>query len=196
MSRARLLAGLHSQAVGSVLRSVCTPLSLPSIGSPATRTLANRLVQTMQRKGGVGLAAPQCSVPVRMFVAELDDAYDHDEDDDDGVEKRGSNHRSRLHLKPRPSIIINPVIHSFSSSTLSGLEGCLSLPGLVGSLSRSRSIRVSYLSLDGVLVTKDLTGFRSRLFQHEVDHLDGILFVDRIEQDKVWTDEAWEKTRG
>lgn len=173
----------------SVLREVCKPLPLPSVSTAATQLLARQMIATMQRASGVGLAAPQVGIPSRMFVAELDDGYDHPEDEDASTASAAATKLSGLlSLPPRPSIIINPVIHKSSTRTRFGVEGCLSLPGLVGSLARPVSIDVSYLDERGILVRRTFTDFRARLFQHEYDHLNGKLFIDHIDQiQNIWT---------
>jgi len=219
-SRFRLLQQLHQRALGTPLRAVSSPLTLPMLLSPAGQSFGQRLLEAMAREGGVGLAAPQVGKNVRMFAAELDEAYEHEEDeeemaaaeaedeDEEGAQS-SKRRREQLHSKkptgsriikpslrkpkPQPSLIVNPRILWSSTRTVTGPEGCLSLPGLVGLVPRPPRIRVSYLDgASGQLVeSQELKGFRARVFLHELDHLDGVLFTDRLADPRhLMTDEA------
>lgn len=217
-ARFQLLQQLQQKAVGTTLRAISAPLSLPELHSPATQLLARQLVSTMQRSQGVGLAAAQVGRNVRMFVAELDEGYEHEEEDavamqaektsrsrsESAARSAGSNSaslRPRLVSKlpgaasarPQPSVVINPRIVRSSSRLFLGVEGCLSLPGLVGRVPRADSIDVSYLDgTTGQLVSQTLHGFRARIFAHELDHLNGVLFIDKLNDPRhIWTDESF-----
>ena len=213
-ARFQLLQQLHQKAAGTSLRAISAPLSLPELHSPSTQLLARQLITTMQRERGVGLAAAQVGRNVRMFVAELDEGYEHEEEDAVAMQaqrtSRSNSERSssgggkgsllpRLVSKlsgsscrPQPSIVINPRIIRSSSRLFLGVEGCLSLPGLVGRVPRPDCIDVSYLDGSGQLVNQTLRGFRARIFAHEVDHLNGVLFIDKLKEPKhIWTDESF-----
>ncbi len=110
------------------------------------------LVETMWKADGVGIAAPQAGRWVRVFVAV------------DGT---------------TPHIVINPIVTRKSWRTENGEEGCLSVPGKYGIVRRFRSFRLRGLDRQGQPVTHDARGFFARVLQHELDHLDGVLFVDR-----------------
>ncbi len=122
------------------------------------------LITTAQAANGVGIAAPQVASSLRLFI----------------VASRPS---PRYPSAPtmEPTAMINPQIIDRSGEMLAGWEGCLSVPGQRGLVLRDRAIEVEYLTKHGDLVRQELTGFVARIFQHELDHLDGILFPDRVE---------------
>lgn len=120
-----------------------------------TRALVDDLVETMYAADGIGLAAPQIGVPVRVFV------YDVREE---GVQ---------------PGALINPRIVD-STGRQREVEGCLSIPGLSEVVERKGSVVIEALDRDGQLVRIEAEGTLSRVLQHEVDHLDGVLFIDRV----------------
>jgi peptide deformylase len=116
------------------------------------RKLAKRMIRTMRDAPGVGLAAPQVGVLQRMLV------YDVDDD---------------------PRVLVNPVLDEFSDETEEADEGCLSVPGVTMPVERSLSVRVRALDEYGEPVDFRAEGFEARVIQHENDHLDGVLIVDR-----------------
>lgn len=118
------------------------------------RVLAENMHETMQAAPGVGLAAPQVGVPRRIFTF-------------DSGEESGS--------------YANPEIVWRSEETQDGEEGCLSIPGVYFPVRRAMSVKVRAQNLDGDQVEHDAEGFLARIFQHEIDHLDGVLFVDRLD---------------
>lgn len=121
----------------------------------ALSVLAADMLETMDAAPGVGLAAPQVGRSIRMFV------YDTGEDDERGA-------------------LCNPVITWFSDDRVDMEEGCLSIPGAYFQVSRPASIIVEAQTLEGERVRIETGGFRARVFQHEVDHLDGVLFIDHL----------------
>ncbi len=132
------------------------------------QALIDDMVETMQAAPGVGLAAPQVGVSQRVIVVEYGD------DEDETAPKR-------LY------VLINPEIVSLSQETEMGVEGCLSIPGLVGEVERSTSIVVKGLNRHGKPARIKASGWLARIFQHEIDHLNGVLFTDRAT--KVWKPE-------
>ena len=120
------------------------------------RKLIADMFDTMRDAPGVGLAAPQVGVMERIFVWELED---------------------------RSGTFINPNIVSRSSDTEADDEGCLSLPGIVYEVHRAAEVDIEGLDADGNPVSIAASGLLARIFQHEVDHLDGVLFVDRLAED-------------
>lgn len=132
---------------------------------PELQKLVDDMVETMREEPGVGLAAPQVGVPLRVIVVE----YGDDEDED---------------IPPKLYTVINPEFSRVSSEMVSGTEGCLSIPGVVGDVDRHESLTVKGLNRRGQAMTIKASGWLARIFQHEVDHLDGVLFTDRAE--KVW----------
>jgi peptide deformylase len=132
---------------------------------PELQELIDDMIDTMRDAPGVGLAAPQVGVLKRVIVVE----YGDDENED---------------VPPSLYVVVNPEIVRFSTESVEGVEGCLSIPRLVGSVERPDEVTVRGLSRQGKPVKIKASGWLARIFQHEVDHLDGILFVDRAE--KIW----------
>jgi len=126
--------------------------------------LIDNLISTVQHAHGVGIAAPQVARGDRLFI----------------VASR-PNLRYPQAPKMEPTAMINPRIIASSTETVKDWEGCLSIPGIRGLMPRSRSIEIEYTSRDGQLHKQELTDFVARIFQHEHDHLDGIMFLDRVE---------------
>lgn len=127
--------------------------------------LIDDMVETMRQAPGVGLAAPQIDVPLRVIVVEYGD------EDDENVPLR-------LYT------IINPEISRVDAETEIGTEGCLSIPGYVGDVERPITVTVKGQNRHGQPIKIKAEGWLARIFQHEIDHLEGILFIDRAE--KVW----------
>ncbi|MFB8798075.1 MAG: peptide deformylase [Microcoleus sp.] len=126
--------------------------------------LIDNLIFTVQQANGVGIAAPQVARGDRLFI----------------IASR-PNLRYPQAPKMEPTAMINPRIIASSTETVKDWEGCLSIPGIRGLVPRSRSIEIEYTSRDGQLHQQELTDFVARIFQHEQDHLDGIVFLDRVE---------------
>lgn len=124
------------------------------------------MIQTMREAPGVGLAAPQIGLSQRLIVVE------YEEDD----EKENS--PKRLY------IVANPEITILNDETESGIEGCLSIPGLVGEVERNLEIVVRGQNRHGKPVKIKAKGWLARIFQHEIDHLDGVLYTDRAT--RIW----------
>ncbi len=125
------------------------------------RQLAQDMVDTMRAANGIGLAAPQVGVLLRLIVVEIP------EDRDEG---------QRYHF----TVLVNPEIVKATGEQV-GPEGCLSLPGLIGEVRRAAKVVVKGLDLKGKEVRVKAQGLFARALQHEIDHLDGILFIDRVE---------------
>jgi peptide deformylase len=129
------------------------------------QTLIDDMIETMRAAPGVGLAAPQVAVPWRVIVVEFNDSEDEE-------------------APPKLHVLVNPKITRFSSDQEIGTEGCLSIPGIVGDVERPVSVTVKGFNRRGQPLKIKSSEWLARIFQHEVDHLDGVLFVDRAE--KVW----------
>jgi peptide deformylase len=132
---------------------------------PSFQNLVDDMVETMRQAPGVGLAATQVNVLQRLIVVE----YGKEEEDA---------------APPRLFVVANPEIARASVETEIGNEACLSIPGLVGEVERTASIVVKGLNRQGKPTKIKASGWLARIFQHEIDHLDGILFTDRATQ--VW----------
>ena len=142
------------------------------------QTLIDEMIETMREAQGIGLAAPQIGRNLRMAVIET-----LPKEDDEGNELPDS--RDLF-------VIINPEIMWHSSEIIAGVEGCLSIPGYLGEVDRSESIRVRALNRDGKKLKLKLSGWTARIFQHEIDHLDGALFIDKLTSpENLWTEEAY-----
>ena len=135
---------------------------------PEIQKLIDDMVETMRVAPGVGLAAPQVDVSQRVVVVE----YGDDEDED---------------VPKKLFTLVNPEIIRYSPETMLGNEGCLSVLGFQGEVERSLEVTVKALNRHGKPVRIKAKGWMARIFQHEIDHLDGVLFVDRAT--KVWTAE-------
>ena len=173
----------------TVLKIGNQQLAMPSqaitdFATPMLRDLVTDLRDTMDADGGVGIAAPQISQNYRliMFGFEVNKRYPH--------------------AKPVPfTILINPVIEVLTDELVDGWEGCLSVPGLRGLVPRYHKIRYSGFDIEGNPVTKDVEDFHARVVQHECDHLDGVLFPQRIKDMKFFgfedelKDIIWPKER-
>ena len=129
------------------------------------QTLIDDMVETMRVAPGVGLAAPQVDVPLRVIVVEYGD-----EENDDAP--------SKLYT------LVNPEIVKPSEEMVTGVEGCLSIPGFAGDVERSLTVTIKGQNRRGQPVKIKAKGWMARIFQHEIDHLNGVLFIDRA--DKVW----------
>jgi len=133
--------------------------------------LAYQMLETMYQAEGVGLAAPQVGVLQRFFVAELPE----DPDDPDDTAKEAV----LREMRGRRFILFNPEIIKSQGEQV-GLEGCLSIPGWVGEVARHEQVTVQALDERGKKVRHKVDGYLARVFQHEIDHLDGVLFTDKL----------------
>lgn len=136
---------------------------------PAISELVLDMVETMQDAPGVGLAAPQVHVPLRIVVFYLPKGR-LEEGESDAEE-----------IADSLNVLINPVIEPLSEEMSDGIEGCLSLPGMAGRVSRHSKIRYTGVGLDGEIIDRVAEGFHARVIQHECDHLDGVLYPMRMD---------------
>jgi peptide deformylase len=151
-----------------VLRARAQAIDPAEIRSPRIQTLIDNMFETMKEYQGVGLAAPQVHESVRLFVAGF--APDPDEEDEDD----GDEHRVPL------MALINPEITHVGRETADDWEGCLSIPDIRGRVPRAREIIVRAHDRAGKRIEIRARGFTARVIQHETDHLDGVLFFDRM----------------
>jgi peptide deformylase len=145
-----------------ILRQKAQPVE--DVQSERIQTLVDNLLITVQKTNGVGIAAPQVAQSDRLFIV-------------------ASRPNLRYPNAPtmEPTAMINPRLLAHADETVTEWEGCLSIPGIRGKVPRYRAIEVEYTGRDGKLHKQELTDFVARIFQHELDHLDGIVFVDRID---------------
>lgn len=164
---------LKIRAAGEpVLRGRARPLRPEEILLPSTQELIAAMRETMQDAPGVGLAAPQVGLPLQLAVIEDREEYMKD------FSREVLTERER---KPVPfEVIINPVLTLESAAEIEFFEGCLSLPGLVALVPRARKVKVDCLDAEGHAKVIRATGWHARILQHEIDHLSGGLYVDRM----------------
>lgn len=137
------------------------------------QSLLDDMVETMREAPGVGLAAPQVGLSERIIVIEY---YEREQDEE--VEE----------APKKVWAVINPEIVRASEETLMGVEGCLSIPGLIGEVERHAEVQVKGLNRHGKPMKVKAKGWLARIFQHEVDHLNGILFTERAT--RIWKPQA------
>jgi peptide deformylase len=157
-----------------VLRERARDLTPAELAAPGIQTLIDDMIDTMRAAGGAGLAANQVGEAIRVAVIEVDD-------------------NPRYPYKPPIplTVIVNPTIEPVGDETVAINEGCLSVPGLRGTLDRHVTVRVRWLDRDGTPHEELRRGLTAGTFQHEVDHLDGILFLDRVTDPTTFT--TWEQ---
>ena len=160
-----------------VLRAKARPLEAAEIRSTAVQQLIDDMFETMTEYQGVGLAAPQIHESVRLFVAGIparssdDDEEDEDDEDDE-----------------MPLIaLINPEITPVGREVVEDWEGCLSIPDIRGRVPRAQSIVAKGYDRNGKRVEIKTSGFSARVIQHETDHLNGVLFFDRMKSFETLT---------
>lgn len=133
---------------------------------PETQKLIDDMIETMREAPGVGLAAPQIAESLQLVVVE----FAEDEENEDA--------------KPKLFVVANPEIVKRSEEMVTGIEGCLSIPGLVGDVERNEAVEIKALNRHGKPIKIKASGWLARIFQHEIDHLDGVLYTDRAT--RVW----------
>ena len=155
-----------------VLRRTADAVEDPT--APEIHRLIADMVDTMADAPGIGLAAPQVHVPKRLVIFHIPESRAGDEEDGDDEEEEEER-------EVPMTVLINPVIEALDEERVTGIEGCLSLPGMVGMVPRFRHIRYKALAPDGSVIEREASGYHARVVQHECDHLDGILYPQRME---------------
>jgi peptide deformylase len=158
-----------------VLRADVTPVGLPA--PDAVRALVADMLETLRDANGVGIAAPQVYESLAIFIV-------------------ASRPNPRYPDAPlmEPEVVINPAIIEWSTEIAKDWEGCLSIPGIRGEVPRHRRIKARYQTLDGRFMEREFSDFVARIFQHEDDHLRGIVFLDRLESTHdVITEKEYQK---
>lgn len=157
-----------------VLRQVADSVPEAWFGTDRLAQLSAEIVRTMLAEDGAGLAAPQIAESLRMlayWVPETDDSPEIP-----------------------PTVLVNPELRPVGADQEDGWEGCLSVPGLRGLVSRFRRIKVKARSIDGESLSLTANGFHARVLQHEVDHLDGIVYLDRMTSaDSLCFEQEWDR---
>lgn len=157
-----------------VLRERAREVTAEELATAEVQALIDDLVDTMRHANGAGLAANQIGVPLRVAVIEVGD-------------------NPRYPYKPRIplTVVVNPVIEPLDGELVPINEGCLSVPNLRGEVARHVNVGVRYLDRDGNQHDEVRRGLTAGTFQHECDHLDGVLFLDRVTDPRTFT--TWEQ---
>jgi len=146
------------------LRKPARPVMPEEFGSAALTHLVEDMTDTLHAAGGIGLAAPQIDVPLRLAIIEI---------------PGGRTRYGEIPAMPL-TVFVNPTIEVLDPATAGYWEGCLSVPGLRGFVERPQHIRIRAADLTRAPIELELQGFLATVFQHEFDHLDGRLYIDRI----------------
>lgn len=167
-----------------VLRNPAGPVDPAKLGTAEMQSLIAAMHVTMEAAPGVGLAAPQVGVPLQLAVLQ------------DGPERWGRVSETERGARQRDTlpftVLVNPVVTPVNADDLvTFYEGCLSVPGLTGAVARYRSVRVQALDEHGGPVVRVFTGWPARIVQHEVDHLRGVLYLDRVETRSLSTNDNY-----
>jgi peptide deformylase len=167
-----------------VLRKRAREIERPELKHPSVQKLIDDMIDTMHEYHGVGLAAPQVHEGLRIFVAAIT-----------------PQNEEPLSPGDEPMVFINPVVTSIGNEIVEDWEGCLSIPDIRGRVPRARSIKVTALDRSGGKLDFTSHDFPARVIQHETDHLDGVLFFDRMRtfESLAFLDEYaryWSKDKG
>ena len=152
--------------------------AVENIQSQEIQNLIDELITSVSQANGVGIAAPQIASSYRLFIV-------------------ASRPNARYPHAPEmhPTAMINPRIIAHSSEMLKDLEGCLSVPDIRGLVPRYQTVEVEYTDCYGNLQKQELTDFIARIFQHEYDHLEGLVFLDRVENNHdLISEEEYQKS--
>ncbi len=179
------------QVGDAVLRRRSRVLSMEEIASPAIQELIADMRETMYAAPGVGLAAPQVGVPLQLAV--IEDRVEY-------LEKTPPEQLAERGRRPVPfHVLINPICTVVEADPQEFFEGCLSLAGFTAIVPRARRVRVECLNEKGEAVTILAEGWYARILQHEIDHLNGVVYIDRMRSRSFCSGanyERWWKNRG
>ena len=152
-----------------ILRNKTKDIPINEIKSENTQKIIEKMIKTMRKHNGAGLAANQIYEPIRICIIEV-------------LDNPRYKHLNTIPLK----VLINPkVIIKKDTATFNSYEGCLSVPNLRGKVRRYNSINVTYYTKDAKKITEDIKGLESIVYQHEIDHLHGYLFTDKVEDNST-----------
>jgi peptide deformylase len=158
-----------------ILRQPAT--TIDNIQDDRIQTLIDNLLATVKQANGVGIAAPQVAQSLQLMIV---------------ASRPNPRYPTAPEMEPTP--IINPRILAHSTEVVKGWEGCLSIPGIRGMVPRYQAIEIEYVDRTGKLQNMEMTDFVARIFQHEFDHFNGVVFLDRVEstQDLI-TEKAYQQ---
>ena len=152
-----------------ILRNKTKDIPINEIKSENTKKIIEKMIKTMRKHNGAGLAANQIYEPISICIVEV-------------LDNPRYKHLNTIPLK----VLINPkVIIKKDTATFNSYEGCLSVPNLRGKVKRYNTINVTYYTMDAKKITEDIKGLESIVYQHEIDHLDGYLFTDKVEDNST-----------
>ena len=152
-----------------ILRNKTKDIPINEIKSENTKKIIEKMIKTMRMHNGAGLAANQIYEPISICIVEV-------------LDNPRYKHLNTIPLK----VLINPkVIIKKDTATFNSYEGCLSVPNLRGKVKRYNTINVTYYNMDAKKITEDIKGLESIVYQHEIDHLDGYLFTDKVEDNST-----------
>ena len=152
-----------------ILRNKTKDIPINEIKSENTQKIIEKMIKTMRKHNGAGLAANQIYEPIRICIIEV-------------LDNPRYKHLNTIPLK----VLINPkVIIKKDTATFNSYEGCLSVPNLRGKVKRYNTINVTYYTMEAKKITEDIKGLESIVYQHEIDHLDGYLFTDKVEDNST-----------
>ena len=152
-----------------ILRNKTKDIPINEIKSENTQKIIAKMIKTMRKHNGAGLAANQIYEPIRICIIEV-------------LDNPRYKHLNTIPLK----VLINPkVIIKKDTATFNSYEGCLSVPNLRGKVKRYNTINVTYYNMDAKKITENIKGLESIVYQHEIDHLDGYLFTDKVEDNST-----------
>ncbi|XP_006157001.2 peptide deformylase, mitochondrial [Tupaia chinensis] len=173
----------HVCQVGDpVLRTVAAPVEPAQISGPELQRLVQRLVQVMRRRRCVGLSAPQLGVPLQVLALELPEAL---------CRACSPRLRQLRQMEPFPlRVFVNPSLRVLDSRLVTFPEGCESVAGFLAYVPRFQAVQISGLDPRGEQVVWQASGWASRIIQHEMDHLQGCLFIDKMDS-RTFTNIHW-----
>lgn len=151
-----------------ILRREAKKIPLKNLNTASFKKLTEQMFLTLRKVKGVGLAAPQINKSIQFAVIEIKKS-----DKRSGGKGLGS------------TIVVNPKIIFYSKEKVDDWEGCLSFPNARGLVPRAKAIKVRYYDKTGKLQIRQLQGFQARVFQHEIDHLNGVVYIDRMKDMKT-----------
>ena len=152
-----------------ILRNKTKDIPINEIKTENTKKIIEKMIKTMRMHNGAGLAANQIYEPISICIVEV-------------LDNPRYKHLNTIPLK----VLINPkVIIKKDTATFNSYEGCLSVPNLRGKVKRYNTINVTYYTMDAKKITENIKGLESIVYQHEIDHLDGYLFTDKVEDNST-----------
>ena len=175
-----------------VLRRVAQPIDDP--GAPEVRRLVNDMLDTLEDAGGTGLAAPQVHVPRRLVLFYVSTERAQRENGRENGREDGEDAPDEAEEVPL-TVLVNPTLEPLSEEMVVNWEACLSLPDLAGRVPRYKAVRYRGLDLRGEEIVREARGFHARVVQHECDHLDGVLYPQRMTDLSTLTFTSELKTR-